>query len=349
METPVLIDNRMANTRSSSRRWTTLLRAAVSLGLLGFFFLRMDWGRFLAILAQARWSLIAAAALLHWLTVVPSVLRWRAIVRSFGMRTPAGGLFRICMIGYFFNLLLPSAIGGDLARAYYLAKRERQGLTTALTTTAVDRLAGLSAMLLIALTANLLWPARIGSWSATPLLLGLTGGFALILFSLFHPWSHRLWERILGRFGMPGVMERFDRITEGLQTLRSNLGPVLLVIAASLAIQLTVIVALWLVARSVGVVGPFALFLVFIPLVNLSVAVPLTINGMGVREAMYYFLFSSLGVGMETAVTLSLLNLAVVAATALPGGIVYSLYKGSAEFPAGLQVEENSTPMIRHR
>lgn len=329
----------MATVRSAPRPWTTLLRAAVSLGLLGFFFAGMDWGRFLATLTQARWSLIAAAGVLHWLTVLPSVLRWLAIVRSFGMRTPVGTLFRICMIGYFFNLLLPSAIGGDVARAYYLAKRERHGLTTALTTTAVDRLAGLSAMLIIALTANFFWPTRIGNWSATPLLLGLTTGFALILLSLFHPWSHRLWERLLRRLGMPSVMERFDRVTEGLQTLRRNRGAVLLVLVASLAIQFTVIVALWLVARSVGVDGPFSLFLVFIPLVNLSVAVPLTINGMGVREAMYYFLFSSLGVRMETAVTLSLLNLAVVAATALPGGIVYSLYKGSPEFPNGFGSE----------
>jgi len=54
---------------------------------------------------------------------------------------------------------------------------------------------------------------------------------------------------------------------------------------------------------------------------------------MGLREAVYYVLFSEVGVPVEAAVTLSLLNLAVVAMTAIPGGIVYSLYKKDESFP----------------
>ncbi|HON00512.1 MAG TPA: lysylphosphatidylglycerol synthase transmembrane domain-containing protein [Acidobacteriota bacterium] len=316
-----------------SRLRSTLLRGLVSFSLLGFFLLQMDWGEFLRILGEARWSLIFLAVLLHALTVLPSVTRWRSIVRPFGMQTPWSGLFRICMIGYFFNLLLPSAIGGDLARAYYLSRRERSGFTCCLICTAVDRLAGLFAMVLIALTANFIWPARVGPWPASLLLSALAGGFLIITLSVFHPWFHRLWERLLVRMGLSSALDRFQLISEGLQRLRHNVRAVAVVVGSSLVIQFTVIVALWLVARSIGVEGPFSLFLVFIPLVNLSVAIPLTINGMGVRELMYLFLFSQLGVGMETAVMLSWLNLLVVAGTALPGGLVYSFYKGTPDFP----------------
>jgi uncharacterized membrane protein YbhN (UPF0104 family) len=90
---------------------------------------------------------------------------------------------------------------------------------------------------------------------------------------------------------------------------------------------------MWLIALSIGLEAPFHLFLVFIPLVNLSVAIPLTINGVGLRESMYFLLFSELGVPVEAAVTLSVLNLVMVAMTALPGGLAYTLYKKDPAFP----------------
>ena len=74
------------------------------------------------------------------------------------------------------------------------------------------------------------------------------------------------------------------------------------------------------------------LFLIFIPIVNLATAIPLTINGVGVRESVYYLLFSQVGVPVESAVTLALLNLVVMMMAALPGGIVYSLYKKEQQF-----------------
>jgi hypothetical protein len=81
-------------------------------------------------------------------------------------------------------------------------------------------------------------------------------------------------------------------------------------------------------------------FLIFVPLINLSIMVPLTINGFGLRESLYLLLFAQIGLQQETAVAMSLLNTMVVMAAALPGGLLYSLYKREQDF--GVPGEESS-------
>ncbi len=302
--------------------------------LLGFLLYRMDLSRFWRVLSTAAWPLVLLAGLVYFLTVAPSIIRWRAILEQFDIRTPLGKLSQICMIGYFFNMFLPSAIGGDFFRAYYLAKREDRGMSTTLTSTLVDRVSGLSALLVIGCVSVLVYPIRVRGQSLAPLLLLLMGIFAVGIVTLFHPGSHRLMSRLLHRFGLSRLEERFELVYRGLTQLRGSLSTIVIMVVASLAVQLAVIVSMWLAALSIGIAAPFHLFLIFIPLVNLSVALPVTINGMGLREAVYYLLFSQVGVPVETAVTLSILNMVVMSMTAILGGVVYSMYKKDAGFPA---------------
>lgn len=311
-----------------------LLKGAVTLGLLGFLIYRMNLSEFWKVLSSAAWPLVLLAGLVYFFTVAPSIVRWRAILEKFDIRTPLGKLSQICMIGYFFNMFLPSAIGGDFFRAYYLAKREDRGMSTTLTSTLVDRVSGLSALLVIGCVSVLVYPIRVRGQSLAPLLILLMGVFVTGIVTLFHPGSHRLMGRLLHRFGLSRLEERFELVYRGLTQLRGSLQTILIVVAASLVVQFAVIVSMWLAALSIGIAAPFHLFLIFIPLVNLSVALPLTINGMGLREAVYYLLFSQVGVPVETAVTLSILNLVVMSMTAIPGGVVYSMYKKDAGFPA---------------
>jgi uncharacterized protein (TIRG00374 family) len=317
-----------------SNRFRTLLKGSVTLGLLGFLVFKMDLSQFWQVLLSASWPLVLLAGLVYSLTVVPSVVRWRAILENFDIRTPLGKLTQICLIGYFFNMFLPSAIGGDFFRAYYLAKREDRGMSTTLTSTLVDRISGLSALLVIGCVSVLIYPIRIRGQSLFPLLVLLMAAFVAGIVTLFHPGSHRLMGKLLHRFGLSRLEERFELVYRGLTQLRGNVRTILVVVVASLAVQFAVIVSMWLAALSIGIAAPFHLFLIFIPLVNLSVALPLTINGMGLREAVYYLLFSQVGVPVETAVTLSILNLVIMSMTAFSGGVVYSMYKKDAGFPA---------------
>lgn len=321
-----------------------LLKAAVTLALLGFVLYRMDLGRFWEVLSGAEWTLVFLAGVLHFLSVFPSVLRWRSILVHFQIRTPFAKLTQICLIGYFFNLLMPSAIGGDFFRAYYLSKRESKSFSTGLTSTILDRISGFAGMLMIALVACAFNPIRIEGYSVEGVLVVFGVLFMAGLVMVFHPWVHRRIEAVLQKFGFSGLEERFEMVYRGLEQLRRNPLTMATTVSLSLVIQVLVIVAMWLAARSIGIAAPFRLFFIFIPLVNLSMAFPFTINGVGLRETVYYLLFSQVGVPVEAAVTLSLLNVAITLMTAIPGGFAYSLFKKDAGFPVDVPLRSVPGP-----
>lgn len=309
-----------------------LIKALVSLGLLAYLGYRMDLGRFWEVLKGARWEYVALSWLFYFGTVFICTFRWSVVLYDFQIRPPLKQLARITLIGYFFNLFLPSAIGGDFFRAYYLAKSQKRGMTTTLTTAALDRAFGLSALLLIGFVATAFYPLSVEGYSLLPIFMLVGLCFSVGIGAMFYSRFHRVVSRLLLRFGLEEVEAKFELVYAGLSQLSRNWRAISLVVLLSVGNQLLVVFSIWVGAMAIGINAPFHLFLIFIPIVNLATAIPLTINGVGVRESVYFLLFTQIGVAMENAVTLSLLNFMVIALTALPGGIAYSFYKRDEKF-----------------
>ena len=311
----------------------TLLKASLSFGLLGFLFYRTDTGSLLGVLGSIDWLLLVPAALILFSTTLLQTLRWSMILRNFGLSLGFRLLFRIVLIGCFFNLFLPSSVGGDFFRAYYLGKHERIGVPIAATTTLIDRISGISALLLLGLCCSFFSGHSLGGISLQAIFVGIFMVFAVGITVFFHPGLHRLLERLLVRIKAVGLAQKIPEVYEGASRFRKNLRDVLLTTALSLTIQFISITSVWVAARAMHINAPFLLFLIFVPLINIAVSLPLTINGVGLREGMYYLLFSQIGVPMESSITLSLVSLLLYLAMALPGGIVYSIFKKDEDFP----------------
>ena len=73
---------------------------------------------------------------------------------------------------------------------------------------------------------------------------------------------------------------------------------------------------------SLGIQASLAQYLVFVPLVSLSLLVP-SVGGLGVRELTYVGLFALIGVPEEQAFALGILIYAVTFVTGLIGGLIY--------------------------
>lgn len=308
------------------------IKLLITVGLLGLLFYRMDLKAFLEVLRSANWWFVALSCVLYFCTAFFVTTRWKVILVNFGVGTPWRRLFHIYLIGYFFNMFMPSAIGGDFFRAYYLAKREQTGMSTAITTTVLDRFAGLSALLLIGLVASALNPIEIEGRSLTWVFLLVAALFIAALILMFTSRSHRLLKRILARVKWGEVEQKATSILDGMERLRRNSMAIIWVMLLSVSVQLLVVVVIWCAALSLHFEAQFRWFLLFIPIINLATAIPLTINGVGLREGVYFLLFSQIGVPMESAVTLSLINLFVYAVTSVVGGVAYSLYKKEQPF-----------------
>lgn len=310
-----------------SRRTRIGLKALVTAGLLLFLAYRMDLEEFWGVLTSADPSLVLLSCLVFVSTVFLSAARWGVILENFGMQAGFLKLAQISLIGCFFNIFLPSALGGDVFRGYYLSKENNRGMSTTLTTILLERSGGMAALLVIGLVATGLHWVEVQNFPLFYLFLLVAVGYVLANVALFHPWMHRRMKRLLQWLHRENVERKIELVAQGLGRLRTNRSALIWVMAYSFAVQLLVIVSMWVAARAIDLQAPFWVFLTFIPVVNLAIMIPLTINGIGLRESAYYLLFSEIGVPVEVSVTLSLLNFFVVLAAALPGGVAYSFYK----------------------
>jgi len=264
-----------------SNRARTGLKVGLTVLLLVFLALRMDLRQFWNVLASARWALVAVAVLIQLCTAVLSIGRWQLIVRKFDIQTPLSGLAQMTFIGYFFNLFLPSAFGGDFFRAYYLSKREKRGMSTTITTILLDRAGGLVSLLLIGTLALAFNPIRVRGVPLLPVFAAMLVAFLVGIVLLFNDWTHRGIRRLLERFNREDIETKMELVAGGLERLRRSPGTIVALMSISMVIQVAVVIMMWVAALAISIDAPLAVFFSFIPVVNVSLAVPLTINGLG--------------------------------------------------------------------
>ena len=313
-------------------RSKTTLKIFITAGLLAFVLYQMDLRKFVQVLSSANLGLMLLAVLVQLLEYFLATGRWRVILRNFNIHINFAPLAKITFIGSFFNLFLPSAIGGDVVRGYYLSKKKNRGMSTTLTTTLLERSGGLCALLVIGTFFATLRRIEVQGVSLLYVFLLLDLGYVTANVVLFHPWMHDQLTHFLKKRHFENVEAKLELVYEGLTTLRKNWTAIFYTLVISLIIQFFAVVIVWISARAIDITAPFYIFLIFIPLINLTIMVPLTINGIGLRESVYYLLFSQIGLAVETSVTLSLLNFVVLLVSALPGALIYSLYKKEEPF-----------------
>lgn len=310
------------------RLWL-LARISLTLLLLYLlFYFKINWPEFGRILRRANFLWIGVALGIHYLSYFWSVDRWKIILSNFKIHAPFGRLARLTFIGAFFSLFLPSIVGGDFFKAYYLARDQKQRLATTLTSLILDRSAGFIALLAIATTFAAFRPSvKAQGISIFPNMAALTGVFILGNVVIFSQSVHRQLDSFLKRRGMTQSVKRLDAVAEGLKTLSGNPIAMVQALFISFGVQCMVVLIFVSISRALRVSVPLLFFLIFVPLITLITMIPLTINGIGLREWIIYLLFSQVGMSREECISMGLLYYLVVVLTALPGGLLYSLYK----------------------
>jgi hypothetical protein len=116
---------------------------------------------------------------------------------------------------------------------------------------------------------------------------------------------------------------RIDSLTATLHRFRNHMGAVVTCFAGAVVVQLLTVAFGWAVARGLGIpIGPFDLAVV-VPLAGVVQMIPVSVNGFGVREAMYSLYFARIGLPPESALLLSLTSTALVMLYSLTGAAVY--------------------------
>jgi hypothetical protein len=234
----------------------------------------------------------------------------------------------------FFHLFLPTIVGGAAVKAVLLA-RETGAPARATMSVFMERNTGLCALLLIALIAAYLAPpVTLYGVSLVTLTWLLAAGYVVANVVLFSPLAYRIADQLIARSPLKRMRARARSLYEAAAPYTRALGLLLSSMFLSIAFQFVVIGVVFLSARALSLSIPFTAAAVFVPLVSLAGMVPVSVNGLGVREALYILLFGRIGIPAELAVSLALLYFGVTVVASLPGGIVYALQKSPGSLAA---------------
>ena len=303
-----------------------LVKLLVSAGLIAYFLSRMHVERFVETFAAAKLSYIALALGVYLIAQGVSAVRWATLARPLGIKTPFKDLIQYYLIGMFFNLFAPSTVGGDVTRVYYLVKDEEaqakgRPVTTvhAAMSVLMDRAIGMVVLVWLG-ALGLLWFPNYAvpetARNATFLLaLGLLAG------ALLTP--------VLRRFLPEDGHQLAAKLRLALRSYRLHWRALLVAALLSLAVHL---VQAWMhtvMGRALGLEVPFSFCLIAYPLVGTFAAIPITLNGLGLREGGYIFLLAVIGIGTEQSIAFGLLLFLIVALDSLLGGLLFLLQRKS--------------------
>lgn len=274
-------------------------------------------------LADARPGDVLLGFLVLLLGIVVNAFRWQVFLRPVGLALPVPALIRLTFVGTFFNAFLPTGFGGDAYKSFRL-RGEAASLAPPLATVFLDRLAGLAGLALVALagsTVRLAAGDRGGVTLAASLLgLGVLSASGLAL-RLAPRWSEGA-DRSSGPWTRVRVFgQAFAAAGREPQAVRWGA-------AVGLASALLLVAVNVLLARSLRISVPGAVWPGIVLIATLMTVLPVTINGLGFREAAYVWCLGAYGVGHDRALAFALLVLAVTLASSAVGGIVYAVSGG---------------------
>jgi len=294
--------------RFLSSRW---FKIVVSLGLFGFLLYSTDTEALRKQLVAVRFDFLAAAFAGYLLSQVLSAYKWQVLARPLGFLQPFRPFVVYYFVGGYLNLFAPSIVVGDIGRGLLLAA-DGGNTGAALYSVVVDRLSGVVMLVWVSATGFLLFGPTI---LPPTLCYGVAAlAFASLLmwwtlpYILQFPFANRPFiERIVKKLIVP---YRGNTTTLGYACVISYVFHWF-----QLSLQVLLVYALNLPV-------PLWYLMLFIPLVHILSALPLSFAGLGVREGGYVAFLSLVGVGKDQALAFGLLWSALVLGSGLVGGLV---------------------------
>jgi uncharacterized protein (TIRG00374 family) len=311
--------------RNRARRavGSVFVRAVVTALLLALVASQVNWSAAADRLVNGSWAWFAAAVATLFASQLLAAARWRLLLAGVGLERAPLAVIRAYLIGVFVNSFLPTAVGGDVARAWLVASRER-ALVRALLSVVVDRFLAFWALVALAWILLPTDPTAVPSSLVLALLALSVGGIAssalMLWFALYG--GGRLARRLPRQ-----VLEWAREIREALRLYRAR--PRLLAIAALLGLgfQLLVVGAVWLIANAIDLNVALSLLAVVTPLVLAVTLVPISIAGFGVREGGMVLFLGAAGYSATEATLLSLTGVGALVVSSLPGAAAMVLGK----------------------
>jgi hypothetical protein len=288
------------------------LRAGLGAAVVAILLWRYDARPIFRLLTRERPAYFVAAVALYVAGQSMCAYRWQLLAALLKIHGRYRDFLAYTFIGMFTNVFVPGLLAGDGARSVYLGRRHGR-MGEAIASVVADRVVGLIGLFwLAAIAAIFVSSASIPPSVATPTMA--VGTIAMVGF-LAAPLIARLIHL------MPKPIRRAGGI---IVPYLHHPATLIVPIALSIVLQVVLSVGQYILGKGLGLALPLSLFILCVPIANVFASLPLTLNGLGIRESAYLVLFGMAGMRKEDAIALGLLWFAVTVIGNLSGAIAFA-------------------------
>lgn len=314
-----------------------ILRILIAVLACWFLYKKMDIAQLADAFGRLHVSTLLTAILCFCIGLCLIGFRWWVFMRAQKIHVPLLLAIKLTFLGQFFTNFMPSAVGGDLVRAWYISRHTSQRLQAAIGV-AADRFMGLAGTMILAFSSYILFmrdqedffhidhkegPIRAFLQNhPIPAYWLLLGGIVLL----------GIMFLLAGIFDLSGFYKKLVGIVIHLfqQTYKVFLVyihcPLILLsgLAISVFMQVLVIFSFWLIGRDLDIATQIQYYFVFFPVIWVIGAIPISIAGIGILEGGLVFLFVQFtGASAESVMALALCQRLAWIIGSLPGMAVH--------------------------
>jgi glycosyltransferase 2 family protein len=277
-------------------------------------------------MAESDWRWIVLAGALHIIGLLISAYRWQLLLRAQLVNAPMKDLLHSYLIGGFFNNFLPTRVGGDIYRMVD-SKKYSGSLLRPFAVIIIERLSGIYALLLIGIAAVSFYPRfeEVKALATALFGLALAGLVALLLFygsDRFAEWLKKMTIKFPAR-----ISGKMLSVFDAFWYFSRSRGVLVLTFLLGLLLQGNVILYYYFIGKGIHMPLGFQEAAIVMPILICIQLLPLTPNGVGVREFSYIYLLAPFGVNEAVAVAFSLWDYILTFFYGLIGGLLYLMKK----------------------
>ena len=312
------------------RKALLFLKILISLGLLGFVISKAGltteegWQALLNTVRGANLLYVFLSLVVGVGLILLSAWKWRILLQSKGIHVSLFRLFSFSYIGRFFNLFLPTSVGGDIVRVWDLGQHTGQK-TEALASVFVERLTGLITLVVVSLLALVAGASRTQPPVVIASLIFVAVLVMIILWLVLDGRILAILKKLAAtKYHFANkLIAKLEQAHIAISAYKNDHKTLAIVFLISAVFYLLAIINVWVTALAFSQNVSFQDMLLAAPVIMLIMNLPVSIGGLGLMEAAYAMTFALYGYSGTLAISTALLMRAKTFINGIIGGLFH--------------------------
>ena len=298
----------------------TILRVIITAGIFLFIFSKLSFNESINIIKESNLIYLSISFLCILALSFIIALRWHQILKPYNFKAGIFKTFRVYMIAFFFNNFLPSTVGMDTVRGMYIVN-DRKRIADVISTIILERWIGLLGIIIYVSLIPILFYSQIEiKYFLYVSIAGIISSLIFVI-AVWNTKVYAFFSTLFEKIKWLNLGNKINSLYNSLRLIRDHPHLFLVNLILSILIQILFVFSNYFIVLAQQSEISLLSLIVYVPLISVISMIPITINGLGLREWAYITFFGL--VIKEQALSLALTFFILITLMSLIGGAIF--------------------------